>query len=205
MHHRSRGPNVPSAVDVSVLLSERDLEYLDWIRRGGTQQEYAHRHGYGPDWAKWKSRQIRDRLGVSTIREAIQMTDTNGSPDGVSRQEYESLLEKFDSLQDALHELTQLGSRASNEERRGAAETVGERTLSLQDHAAALGLSMKEVKQLQEEREYGRFKQMQQRLRDEEAAAAADSDEDDDEEGDDERSVTERLVDGLGGVRNLRR
>ena len=185
------------------MLSDRDRDFLDWLRDGGTQVEYAREHGLSRDWAKWKSRSIREKLGVVTIDEAVQMTDEN--KDGVSRAEFDKLMSSFDELQDALEELRHVAANGTGAQTHTASSNVQERRLSLKDLAQALGLSVKDVERLREEKDYGRFKAFQERLAAEQAAAAPPAGEEDDEDDDGGGGLLDQVRDGLGGIRNVRR
>lgn len=181
-------------------LRNRDRDYLAYLRDGGTGADYARQHGFSRHWAKWKSRSLRERLGVATLEEAIQLMDDDEA--GVSRADFDRLTQLVDGLGDAVEALT----RAAPEDRNGARHEVQQRQLSLKDHAKALGLSLADVEKLQEERDYGRFKKWTDRLAAEKAAALeaeGDDDDEDDDDGDD--GVGRRILDGLGGIRNVNR
>lgn len=174
-------------------LNESDLLFLGALRDGQPAAAYAREHGYSNAWAKWKSKEVRRKLGVPTIREAIAMS-TGENETGVSRADFEKLTSLVGSLGESIDELTK---RPADQ---GAQQQVRERELDVKDHARALGLSLDDVQKLKDEKDYDRFRKMQERLDTERAAALEDDDDDDD--GGDERSAGQKIMDGLGGVTN---
>lgn len=180
-------------------LSDIEQAFLAHVGAGGTFQGFAAENGYSSAWAKWKSREIRRKLGVSTIGEAVaKMAEENGTGEGVSRADFDKLTGLVSGLHDAIDEL----ARAKPSEQPAAREQVQERQLSLKDHAAALGISIDDVKKLLEEKDYERFKANQERL---ERERAAEDEEDDDGEDEGGRGIGGVIRDGLGGIRNVQR
>jgi hypothetical protein len=170
-------------------LNESDHAFLQAVASGETAKDYAARCFYGPDWPKWKSRRIRRILGVQTIREAIEMTD-----DTVSRKEFDTLTSLINRLGEGLEKL------AERPDDNGRQQVVAQRELDVKDHAKALGLSLEDVEKLKGEKEYGRFKAMQDRL-DKERSELED---DENEEEEEETSAGRKILDGLGGITNRR-
>ena len=72
-------------------LRDSDLAFLDAIRDGTSMREAARRLNYSPAWAKKRARQIKDRLGVDTIEEALAMSE--GASDGVGKADFDKLRE----------------------------------------------------------------------------------------------------------------
>lgn len=174
-------------------LDESDRAFLHAIAEGETAVAYARRHNYSDDWAKFKSRRVRGKLGAATLREAVAMADDDT---GVSRADFEKLTGLVTRLGDSLEEL----ARRPNDQ--GQQQQVRERELDLKDHAKALGLTVEDVERLKGEKEYRRFKEMQERL-DQERAEADDNDDDGDGGGNGAgRGIGDRILDGLGGITN---
>lgn len=169
-------------------LSESDLAFLDALRAGESAPHYAERIHYSKRWAKWKSRRIRDRLGVATIKEAVRLSEEAG----VTRSEFEGLQALIKQTNEAIENL----AKASPQDKQAAETQVRERELSEKDLAAKLGISLDDVKRVRDENEYGKFKTMQERLDAERAAVVAEE-----EKLEEEKPQT----DGLGGVFNLTR
>jgi hypothetical protein len=175
-------------------LTPVDLDLLESLLAGGTIAGYARAHDYSRDWGKWKSREIRRKLGVDTIEEALAaMRDDDD--DGVSRADFDKLTGMVGKLGEALEELTKRPGDA------GAQQNVRERELDVKDHAKALGLSLEDVEKLKGEKEYERFKAMQDRL---DAERAAEDDDEDDENGNGAGGLGQQIRDGLGGIRNVK-
>lgn len=123
---------------------------------------------------------------------------SEGLTEQVSRTDFDKLTGLVSSLADAVENL----AKAQPSEQPAARAEVRERQLDVKDHAKALGLSLDDVKRLQDEKEYDKFRTMQERLDKERAEAdAATNGELDDE---DTRGVGQKLVDGLGGIRNVK-
>ena len=174
------------------VLSPVDVDLLESLLAGGTIAGYARAHDYSRDWGKWKSREIRRKLGVDTIEEALAaMRDDD---DGVSRADFDKLTGMVGKLGDALEELTKKPGDS------GAQQNVRERELDVKDHAKALGLSLEDVEKLKGEKEYERFKTMQDRL---DAERAAEDDDDDSGNGGG-TGIGQQIRDGLGGIRNVK-
>ncbi len=172
-------------------LTDAEVAFLDALRTGESANGYARRLDYSESWAKQKSRRIKLKLGVPTIREALQMTD-----DQVSRGEFDTLVSLINKLGKSLEDL------ADRPQDKGQQQVVAQRELDVKDHAKALGLTVEEIEKMKGEKQYAQFKSMQERL---DAERAALEDEDDDEGEGDQRGVGEKILDGLGGVKNLRR
>jgi hypothetical protein len=179
------------------VLSEADHEFLAALRGGLTANAYARRVGYSTAWAKKKSRKVRDHYQVATIEEALEMSERE--QETVNRADFDRLMGAVGKLGDAVDELK--NSRGT--ERPAAEERVRERELDVKDHAKALGLSLDEVEKLKEEKDYQRFKKMQDRLELERADELEAVEGEQDENGG--GGLGEKIRDGLGGIRNLER
>ncbi len=177
-------------------LTDAERAFLAGLRGGDTIDAAAARLGYSSHWGKWKSRELRGRLGARTIREAVAMADDD---DTVSRSDFEQLTKLVGRLGDALEDLAK---RPGDE---GKQERVRERELDVKDHAKALGLSLDDVEKLKGEKEYERFRAMQERL-DAERAAADEGEGEGEGEGDGENGggIGTRILDGLGGARHVK-
>jgi hypothetical protein len=173
-------------------LTTAETDFLDALRRGETGNGYARRLSYSESWAKQKSRRIKQKLGVSTIGEAIAMSSTESENGGVSRSDFEKLTGLIGKLASSIEDLVE------RPDSNAAQQNVVQRELDVKDHAKALGLSVDDVSKLLEEKDYERFRKMQDRL-DAERAATDESGGDDDD--DDEQSGG--VLDGLGGIGNL--
>jgi len=182
------------------ILSESDLAFLDALRGGESAPAYAARIHYSKDWAKWKSRQIRDKLGVATIKEAIRLADEAG----VTRAEFDGLMKAVAQTNEAI---AKLAEAASPSEKEHAQAQVQARELDEKEMAKRLGISLDDVKKIRDENDFAKFKAHQERLEKEraeaDAAAAAAGNGDGGEEGDGEDGGS--VLDGLGGVFNLGR
>lgn len=179
------------------MLSERDLDLLDHLAAGGTVAGYAREHHFSKHWAKWTSRNIRQKLGVGTLEEAVTVSETER--EAVSRSDFDKLTGLVAKLGDAIEDL----AKRPNEP--AAQQQVRERELDVKDHAKALGLTLDDVERLKGEKEYERFKAMQERLereRDEEL-------DDDDDGGDGGNGAGKggigQVLDGLGGLSGVRK
>ena len=171
-------------------LSPVDLDLLDSLISGGTIAGYGREHGYGRDWGKWKSREIRRKLGVATIEEAVaKMSSTD---DGPSKADFDKLTGLVGKLGDAVDELV----KRPNDP--GQQQQVRERELDVKDHAKALGLSLEDVEKIRGEKEYEKWLAFEKRRIEEEEA----------EEGGNGsaggKSLGDTIRDGLGGIRNVK-
>lgn len=171
-------------------LNESDRAFLGALRDGQAAAEYARTHGYSTAWAKWKSKQIRAKLGVQTIGEAVTMSSTENE-NGVSRADFEKLTGLVGKLASSIEDLIE---RPSDQ---GAQQQVVQRELDVKDHAKALGLSVEDVTKLLEEKDYEKFRRNADRL--EAERVAAETEEEETEEAEEGTSV----LDGLGGIGNL--
>jgi len=117
-------------------------------------------------------------------------------PQGITRAEFEGVQKALKDVADAIEELR----NAKPADVPAAQAQVQARELTLKDHARALGLTVEEVTTMQEEKEYERFKARQARLDKEKADAAAAAN----PEPEPQPGVVQRVVDGLGGVRNVK-
>ena len=171
-------------IEVVASLSGSDLQFLAELRGGISAREYARRHSYSYAWAEWKSKEIRRKLGVHTLGEAIQMSE--GASEGVGKADFARLESLVGKLGDALEDLI----RAKPADQPAAQQQVAQRELDAKDHAKALGLDMKDVEAMLGEKDYARFKANQDRLDKERAEAEGDG---------------EPQRDGLGGILNLAR
>jgi len=115
-------------------LSPSDLDFLDALRHGESANDYARRISYSVGWAKKKSRAIRDKLGVASIREAVEMS----TPETISRQEFDALKELQERTADALDDLRKAATPAEKQEAR---EQVQTRELDEKEMAKRLGIS----------------------------------------------------------------
>jgi len=178
-------------------LNARDRDFLDAIAGGETITAYERRNDYSLAWGWWKSREVRRKLGVATIREAVRMSEQE--KEGVSRSDFEKLTGLVAKLGDSIEEL------AKRPNDFGRQEQVRERELDMKDHAKALGLSLDDVEKLKGEKEYERWLKFEERRQKE--LAEADDEEDDEEDKDDGsngRGVGEVIRDGLGGIRKVK-
>lgn len=175
-------------------LSEIDLDLLASLREGGTIAGYARDHHYSPHWPKWKSRSLRQRFGVTTIEEVLLMSDDD---QGVSRGDFDKLFGAFTKLSDTVEELAKRPNDPA------AQQQVRDRELDVKDHAKALGLSLEDVEKLKDEKEFGKFKAMQDRLDKERLEAEAEEDEDDSANGGG-KTLGEKVRDGLGGISGVK-
>lgn len=175
--------------ELSPGLTDAETSFLDALRRGESGNGYARRLDYSESWAKQKSRRIKSKLGVQTIREALEMTD-----DVVKRGEFDTLVSLINRLGKSLEDL------AERPNDNGQREVVAQRELDVKDHAKALGLSLEDVEKIKGEKAYSSFKAMQERLDAERAAELEDGEED----GEEETSAGRKILDGLGGITNRR-
>jgi hypothetical protein len=74
----SRG-GIARGIESFAVLDDSDVAFLDAIRAGETANGYARRLNYSVPWAKWKSKQVRAKLGAATIGEAVAMTEVTRS------------------------------------------------------------------------------------------------------------------------------
>lgn len=174
------------------LLSESDRSFLSALAGGETIAGYCRSHGYSRHWGKWKSRDLRRRLGVETIGEAVLMADE----DGISRKDFEQLTGLVGSLATAVEDL------AKRPQAPEAKETVRERELSVKELAEKLGLTPEDVERVKGEKEYERWKKFEERrlqeLADEEGEGEGDGN------GAPAGGLGEKIRDGLGGIRNVK-
>lgn len=177
-------------------LSDRDLDLLDHLAAGGSVAGYAREHHFSTHWAKWTSRNIRHKLGVDTLEEAVAVSETER--EAVSRADFDKLTGLVTKLGDAIEDLAKAGPARREEAR----ETVRERELDVKDHAKALGLTLEDVERLKGEKEYERFKAMQDRLERER------EEEEGGEEGEENgagKGGLGQVLDGLGGLSGVKR
>lgn len=178
-------------------LSERDRDFLAALADGETQAAYARRNSFGSDWARWKSREVRHKLGVDTIEEAIEaMGDDDQS---VSKSDFDKLTGLVTRLGESLEEF----ARARPHEQPAAREQVQQRELDVKDHAKALGLSVEDIEKLKGEKEFARFREMQDRL-DAERAEEGDDGVDDADANGAGKTLGEKVRDGLGGITGVK-
>lgn len=184
---------VYNAVTLVLGLSDADLAFLDALRAGETANGYARRNHYSESWAKKKSRRIKDLLGATTIGEALAMSDLAGIERGLA-----DLGRKFD---DALKALQAAATPAATS---AATDTIRD----LREELRLRGLTEKDLDEAAaRKRDEAIDARVQAALdaRDAAAAAAAGSEEDDDDEDvSDARSLGDRVLDGLGGIRNVK-
>ena len=171
-------------------LSPVDVALLDWLLGGGTIVGYGREHSYSRDWGKWKSREIRRKLGVSTIEEALQLMAQED--EGVSKADFEKLTGLVGKLGDAIEELAKRPADPAQQQQ------VRERELDVKDHAKALGVSLEDVEKIRGEKEYEKWLAFEKRRIEEEEA----------EEGGNGsaggKSLGDTIRDGLGGIRNVK-
>lgn len=196
----STADGVPAEDGGASVLSELELSLLAALRRGIPVREFARMHNYSHDWAKWKSREIRRKLGVQTLREAMEMTDGDA---GISRADFDKLAGVVQATQDAIADLAKAVTPG---QRSDAQAQVQARELDEKEMAKRLGVSLDDVRKIREENDYQAFRKHQERLdkerADAAAAAAANENSEGDGKGDGDGG---RLVDGLGGISNLLR
>ena len=178
------------------VLSDQEKDLLAAVAAGGTLAGYAREHDYSVAWGKWKGREIRRKLGVSTLEEAIRVSQ--GEPESVSRADFDKLSGLVERLSDSLEEL----ASARPAEKAEARAEVRERELTLKDHAKALGLSLADVELLKEERDYEKFRAMQERL--ERERAEEEQEEEEPPTNGEPKGAGQRILDGLGGIRNVK-
>ena len=169
-------------------LSESEREFLDLLRSGLTVAGAAERMHYSSHWGKWKARQLREKLGVETIRKVRLMADGDGLEPGITRAEFTKLQEAIAATNRAIEGLAE---SVSSGERKNGESVVQERVYTEKEHAKALGISLEDLGKLREEQDYSRFRAMQERLERERQEA--------------EEEENEPQRDGLGGIRNLTR
>lgn len=176
------------------MLNDSERSFLGAVREGESAAAYARRNNYSPDWAKWMSKQIREKLDVHTLREAVTMAEEN---EGVSRGDFDKLFGAFTKLSDTVEELAKRPNDPA------AQQQVRDHELDVKDHAKALGLSLDDVEKLKDEKEFGKFKAMQDRLDKERLEAEAEEDEDDSANGGG-KTLGEKVRDGLGGISGVK-
>ena len=179
----------PSGTGSLEPLSEKDLAFLAALRNGESANGYARRSHYSIRWAKWKSAEVRRKLGVKTIGEAIAMSET--APEGVSKADFEALRQMIDATNKAVMDLSEASTAREKEEGK---EEVRVREMDEREMAKKLGISLDDVSKIREEREYERYKKFEERR----AAELAE------EEGSEEerRSTFDQMRDGLGGIKH---
>ncbi len=170
------------------VFSDGDREFLAALAGGATVAGASHQLGYSSHWGKWKSRSLRRRLGVETIWEAVAMAEDDT---GVSRADFDKLTGLVSKLGESIDDLARRPTDQGRQE-------VKERELSVKELAEKLGLTPDDVERVKGEKEYERFKAMQQRLADESAEEV------DPEEEPENGGVGQRILDGLGGIRNVK-
>ncbi len=122
------------------------------------------------------------------------MADGESEP-GVSKTDFDKLTGLVSKLGDAIEEL---GKRPNDA---GQQQQVRERELDVKDHAKALGLSLEDVERLKGEKEYERWLGFETRRQKE----LEELDEtDDDTGGNGDKPLSEKIRDGLGGIRNVK-
>lgn len=170
-------------------LSESDLLLLEAVRSGQTLKEFASSRAYSERWAKWKSKAIRDKLGVASIREAVEMSEYAGLEGRIGGLERK--------LDDAISALT---AAVTPKEQDAAKATIRD----LKDELRLRGLTEKDLDEAAERKQAAKIDERVAaalKLRDEEAAAAAAANGDGEEL---EPTFGEKIRDGLGGIRNVK-
>lgn len=157
-------------------------------------RDYARRSNYSFPWAEKKSKQIRRKLGVTTIGEAVEMSDLAGFETRLSGLEQQ--------LKEGLAAITAAVTPA---EVKGAESSVR----SIQDELRARGLTLGDLDEAAARKQDAKIDERVAdalKRRDEQAAeearlaAEAEGDGDDD---DSNGGIVSRVRDGLGGVRNV--
>ncbi len=158
---------------------------------------YARRSNYSFPWAEKKSKQIRRKLGVQTIEEAVEMSELAGLEGRIGG------LEK--KLDDAI---SKLAAAATPQQVNNATDSVR----SIQDELRARGLTLGDLDEAAARKQDAKIDERVAaalKLRDEQTAEEArlaaegggDGGGDGDGDGDGDGAGSKR--DGLGGVRNL--
>jgi uncharacterized protein YdiU (UPF0061 family) len=152
-----------------------DRLFVDAVANGVSAQAFAREHHYSVSWAQWKSKQIRERLGVQTMGEVIRSVSEMTADE---RAEARQLIRE---LREAKAELEKAKTPAAKEEAR---EDIRDAEADLRKLAAASGVSVEDLKKLQAEKRYAENKDFQSRYESEREAErlAAEAETDDDEE-----------------------
>jgi hypothetical protein len=157
-------------------LDEIDRAFLAAIRGGESAQSYARRIGYSGKWAEWKSKEIRRKLGVTSMKEALAVSE-------LTAEEIAEIRKLKKELEEAKRDLAAAktpGQRAS------AREDVAEAKSDLDDELRRRGLTRADLDELQQKKEDdridARIAAREEARRLEAEAADADDDEADDEE-----------------------
>lgn len=168
------------------MLTHRDFDFLEALRRGERPRAYARRVGYSDAWAKFESRKVRRLLGAQTLEEAVSMSE-------VTAEDLSAIRRELRDLREAQEKLAAAKTPAAKEEAR---EDVREAKDDLDAELRRRGLSRADLDELQESKEYERFKARQERLEAERAdgkpkprpkpKAKAKADDDDEPDPDDD-------------------
>lgn len=176
-----------------MLFSPRDLDFIEALRAGETARGYAIRNHYHPQWAKWEAKKIKQKLGASTLEEAIRLSEITAEDVAAIRREQRELKEA----------LARLEAASTPKQKADAREDVRDARADLDAELKSRGLTREDLDKLQEEKEYERFKTRQDRLESEKAAerkakrkpspttAASKTEDDEDDSDDDEPTPVE--------------
>ncbi len=165
------------------MLNASEREFLQAVEAGESQAAYARRQHYSRDWAKWMSKKVRAKLGVTTLGEAIAMSEGG---DGSAAK-----LDKLTSLIEATNDaVAALAKAVTPQQQQQAQQQVVEREMDEKEMAKKLGLSLDDVAKVREEKDYQVWKKNEERRQKELA---------------EEQGEVEPQRDGLGGILNLAR
>jgi len=176
-------------------LTASDRAFLDAIRSGESARSYARRNNYSTKWAEWKSRAIRRRLGVATLREAVEVSEVAGLETKVA-----DLSRKLDAALDAFAKATTPAEKESTGDR------VESSASALQAELRARGLTMKDLDEKAEEKFQSRVDaRVRAALEERDRVAAEEAEARAAEEASGKgKGTLDKIVDGLGGVRNVK-
>jgi len=177
-------------------LTKAEADFLDALRGGETAKAYAARLNYSPAWAEWMSRKVRQKLDVGTIGEAVEMSEFAGLEGRLN-----DLSRKLDSALEAFSKATTPAEKEAATAKAEGAQADLSAELRLR------GLTLKDLDALQEQKFQAKVDERisaqlaeRDKVAAEEAAAAAELDNGDVKE----KNLGEKILDGLGGVRNVK-
>jgi len=178
-------------------LTKAEADFLDALRGGETAKAYAARLNYSPAWAEWMSRKVRQKLAVGTIGEAVEMS------------EFAGLEAKLDGLAAELRAATEaMKAAVTPAEKEEAAASARGVQADLDAELRTMGLSRKDLEALRQQKfEASVDARVKAALeeRDKLAAEEAEAKAAELENGEPkEKNLGEKILDGLGGVRNVK-
>lgn len=180
--------------DIWQRLTVSERAFLEAMRDGESGDGYARRINYSRPWAEWMRGKIRYKLGVERIGEAVKLSEYAGL-----ESRFNALESKLDS---ALEKLTQ--ATTPKQERDARAD--------INDLLASRGLTTKDLDALADAKFSDKIDARVAAVlaaREEEAARlAAEADDGTDDDADDDdgagRSGVQKVLDGLGGIKNVK-